>query len=340
MTKWFSRRTVLAAALAAPALRTARAAVPVRVGFIPVLGSSPLFVANGTGWAREAGLALSLTQFESGPNAIQAVASGTLDAYVAGFGPVAVARSRGVDLRIVAATAVDELVVIARGPLARAFAENRDARSAFDAFASRERRAAKLATQPAGSVPNTVLQHWLRETVKADPARYEVVPMGIDATQQALLSGAVDGATVREPALTIVRERDPNVALVAWGRDLFATQPGGVLAVTGAFIEREATAAVDLVRVFVRATALLREQPDAALPHVAAVLGRGIVPEPVIRRALSSPASTFVADPRLIIEPIKGLLAYQVTLGATREVPPIDGLFDDRLYRRAVGESA
>ena len=32
----------------------------------------------------------------------------------------------------------------------------------------------------------------------------EIVPMGIDATQQALLTGAVEGATIREPAVTIV----------------------------------------------------------------------------------------------------------------------------------------
>ena len=76
---------------------------------------------------------------------------------------------------------------------------------------------ARLATQPAGSVPNTTLQHWLWEVGKVDKADVTVVPMGIDATQQAVLVGAVEGATVREPAVTIVQGRDPSIKLVALG---------------------------------------------------------------------------------------------------------------------------
>lgn len=338
MRQHLARRVLLGGAvgvLATPSIL--RAATTIRVGYIPVLGSAPLFVANGAGWAREAGLTLTLTQFESGPNAIQAVASGTLDAYVAGFAPVAVLRSRGFDLRIVAATAVGEFAVLARGPLAQGFSAGRGARQAFEAFATAEKRAAKIATQPAGSVPNTLLQHWLRETVKADPGQYEIVPMGIDATQQALLARAVDGAIVREPALTIVRERDPGIILAAAGNDLFPNQPGGVLALTGTFIQREPEAAVGLVRLFARATKVLTETPDQALPHIVAVLGKGIVPDAVIQRALRSPASQFVADPRTITGSTRALLDYQVVLGATKEAPPVDGLFDDSLYRQAVG---
>ena len=56
-----SRRTVLtmAAALAAPALRTLPALAQTaraRVGVIPIIGSSPIFVADKEGWARDAGL--------------------------------------------------------------------------------------------------------------------------------------------------------------------------------------------------------------------------------------------------------------------------------------------
>ena len=332
------RRLLIGGTLATPLpWRAARAATPIRVGFIPVLGSAPLFVVNGAGWAKDAGIALSLTQFESGPNAIQAIASGTLDAYVAGFAPVAVLRSRGFDLRIVAATAVDEFAVLARGPLAAAFAGGRVAKHAFEAFVAAEKRPAKLATQPAGSVPNTLLQYWLRETAKADPARYEIVPMGIDATQQALLAKAVDGAIVREPALTIVRDRDPAIALAAAGNDLFPNQPGGVLALTGAFIQREPDAATALVRLFARASKLLTETPDLAVPHISAALGKGIVPDATIGRALRSPASKFVTDPRAIAESTRALLDYQVVLGATKESPPLDGLFDASLFLKAAG---
>ena len=47
------------------------------------------------------------------------------------------------------------------------------------------RRPAKLATQPIGSGPHTSLVYWLQEVIKADKADYEIVELGIDATQRA-----------------------------------------------------------------------------------------------------------------------------------------------------------
>ncbi|KAF0123277.1 MAG: NitT/TauT family transport system substrate-binding protein, partial [Xanthobacteraceae bacterium] len=66
-----TRRTILAiaAGLAAPALRLTPAfaqSVRTRVGVIPIIGSSPIFVVDREGWAREAGLDLAFTTFESG----------------------------------------------------------------------------------------------------------------------------------------------------------------------------------------------------------------------------------------------------------------------------------
>ena len=89
----------LALMLAGPA-----SAAELRVGFIPVIGAAQLFVIEGEGWDREAGIEISPTQFESGPAMISALASGTLDAYYGGIGPVMVAQTRGLDVRVVAAT--------------------------------------------------------------------------------------------------------------------------------------------------------------------------------------------------------------------------------------------
>ncbi|HEX8417450.1 MAG TPA: ABC transporter substrate-binding protein, partial [Methylobacterium sp.] len=104
-----------AAGLLAGGASAQTAPVPVRVGVIPVIGAAPLFVANGEGWLKEAGLAPTVTTFESGPNMIQALASGTIDVYVAGIAPLAVARTKGIDVRVVAATAIEEMVFVA-GP--------------------------------------------------------------------------------------------------------------------------------------------------------------------------------------------------------------------------------
>lgn len=335
------RRQFLAAATATatvlPFAAPARAqGVPARVGYIPVVGTAPFFVANGEGWLKQGGVEATVTVFESGPNMIQALASGTLDVYVAGVAPLAVARSRGIDIRVVAATAIGENVVVASPSLSKFFAAGVQAAAAFKAFKAATGKVARLATQPAGSVPNTTLQYWLWEVAKVDKADVEIVPMGIDATQQAILAGAVDGGSVREPALTILQSRNSAIKLVAGGEEVFPGQPGTVVAVSGAFATKNPEAVQTIVSSLVKAAALIKASPDKAAPHVGAALGKGIVDPELIRKALVSPASVFEIDPRKIIEPARAMQAYQVKLGSLDKELPFDGLFDAQYYERAI----
>lgn len=335
-----TRRTVLtiAAALAAPALQTVPALAQTaraRVGVIPIIGSSPIFVADREGWAREAGLDLAFTTFESGPAMIQALASGTIDVYAAGVAPLGVARARGVDVKVVASTATGENVFVATPRLAAHFKPGVSHADAFRSYRGATGKRARLATQPPGSVPNTTLQYWLWEQIKADRADVEVVAMGIDATQQAVLADAVEGATIREPALTIVQKRNPAIKLIAVGDELFPGQPGSVVAVSGAFLARNEDKVQGLVNGLVRAGALLTRDPDRAAPHVAANLAKGIVDLATIRAALKSPASKFTIDPRAIIQPTKAMQDYQVTLGSLKEAVPLDPLFDSRFFEKS-----
>jgi NitT/TauT family transport system substrate-binding protein len=332
-----TRRTILAAGavLAAPLARAQNRTVPVRIGVIPILAASPVFVADREGWLREAGLAPTVTTFESGPNMIQALASGTLDVYVAGVAPLGVARSRGVDVRVVTATAVEENVFVAGPRLARFFEPGVPAADAFKRFRAAGGAPARLATQPVGSVPNTTLQHWLWEVVKADRADVTIVSMGIDATQQAVLVGAVEGGTLREPAVTIVTGRDPSIRLLALGGEMFPNQPGTVLAITQRFLDREPAASQAMVSAMVRAIAAIQGDPDRAAPHIEAALGKGLVDLATIRRALSSPASKFVADPRSIGEATAAMQRYQVAIGALDREAPLEGLFEPSLFERA-----
>lgn len=336
-----TRRTVVTAFVTLAAISglaaSARAADPVfaRVGYIPVVGAAPIFVADRDGRLAGKGLKLAYTTFDSGPNAIQALASGTIDVYVAGVAPLAVARSKGIDIRVVAATAVGENVFVAGPKLAAAFKPGVAAADAFAAFAKAQGKPARLATQPAGSVPNTTLQYWLWKVAKAAKTDVEVVPLGIDATQQAILAEAVDGAIVREPALTIITERNPAVRLVATGNELFPGQPGTVVAVTGAFIDKNPAAVQALVDGLVEAVTILTDTPDTAVAYVGAALGKGLVDPALIAKALKSPATHFEIDPRKIVTPARAQQAYQVELGSLEKEFPFDGLFETRFYEAA-----
>lgn len=306
--------------------------VTARVGYIPIVGAAPIFVADRGGRLADKGLKLTYTTFESGPNAIQAVASGSIDIYVAGVAPLAVARSKGIDIRVVAATAVAENVFVAGPKLAAFFGPGVTPAAAFAAWRAKTGKPARLATQPAGSVPNTTLQHWLWTVAKASKDDVGVVPLGIEATQQALLAGAVDGAIVREPALSIVKQREPGVKLVATGDELFPGQPGTVVAVTGAFVEKHPEAVGTLVAGLVEAGEVLTRAPDTVVGEVGAALGKGLVDPALIAEALKSPATKFRIDPRAIVEPSQRMQAHQVVLGSLDKELPFDGLFEPRFY--------
>ena len=332
---------ILLAATAATILAASGASaqpVTARVGVIPIVGASPIFVADGKGWAKEAGLDLKFTTFESGPNMIQALASGTIDVYVAGVMPLAVARAKGIPSKVVTATAVEEMVFVAGPKLAAYFKDGVAPAQALKDYRTQEGKAARLAAQPPGSVPNTTLQHWLWQVAKADKADAEIISMGIDATQQAVLVGAVEGAAIREPALTIVQGRNPAVKLVATGGQMFPSQPGTVVAVTPAFASAHPKEVQGLVDALVRADKLLKDKPDEAAPFVEAALGKGIVDLATIRKALTSPASRFVVDPRTIVDATAKMQDFQVSIGTLDKAAPLDGLFDPSFYEKSAAK--
>jgi len=329
------RGVAIAGALTPVMLASAQAETPVRIGYIPIIGAAPVVVADKEGWLKADGVKPTFTVFESGPNMIQALASGTIDVYVAGIAPLAVARSKGIDVKVVAATAIEEMTVMAGPKLAPYFEGGKPAAEAFRAFRAKEGKPARLATQPPGSVPDTTLRHWLDRVNKVDKADYQIVPMGIDATQQALLAGAVDGATVREPADSIIAARNPAIKIVALGGDMFPTQPGTVIAVSGAFLKAHPEAVQSLVNASVRAIKFIKDEPAKASPHIGQVLGKGLIPDAVVQKALASPATKLEADPKIIIEPTAKMQAYQVELGTVPEAAALDGLFDPSFYEKA-----
>lgn len=333
-----SRRALLIGALAAsllPGLAAAQSA-PVRVGYIPILGAAPLFVADKEGYAKAAGLDFRMTVFESGPNMIAALASGTLDVYVAGVAPLAVARSKGINAVVLTATAIEEMTVAAGATLAPFFAQGVKPADAFKAFRAKTGKTARIATQPPGSVPHTTLVHWLFEVTKTDKSDVEIVPMGIDATQQALLAGAVDGATIREPAVSIVQGRNPAIKIVALGGEMFPNQPGTVVAVSEAFLKKNPQAAQAIADAIVKATDLINKDHKLVAPHIENALGRGLVDVSTIQKALASPASKFVADPRVIVESTDLMQKYQVSIGTLDKAASLEGLFDHSFYLKAV----
>jgi NitT/TauT family transport system substrate-binding protein len=332
-----TRRALLAAAAAlAAAPAGAQGALALRVGYAPVIGAAALYVLDRAGWAREAGLDIRLAKFDSGPAAIQAISSGSLDMLAIGIAPVAVARSRGLDVHVVSAAGTGGSAFLAAPALAEAFGKTgNDPAAALADFRQAQGRPAKIGTLPPGGVPTVALNYWFFKTHKVARADVEIVAIGIEALQGAILAGAIDGGTVLEPSATIVQRRDPRLKAIATARDMFPDIPGVVIAATGAFEKAHADAVQTIVGLVIRATELIQRDPKAAGAYVAEVVGGGLVPADVMAAALASPAVAYVTDPRAIEAPTRALLEYQVEIGDFAAAPKAEGLFETKYFDAA-----
>ena len=336
----FSRVVMLTAImLAAVNIQTSRAAenVEIKVGYIPILAAAPLFITVAEGWASEQNIKLNLTKFDSGPVAIQALASGQIDMMYAGVGPVIVAREAGADLSIIGNCAVEELALAARGELAESW-RNRGNKSASDVItdlAKSRGRPIKIATQPAGSVPDTVLRYWLSKIAKLDEKQVEIVRMGIEATQQALLAGAVDAAMIREPTITVIKDRDSKIAVFAAGSDLFPNQPGTVIAVSNNFKKTHKKELIALMSMQKRAVALIASDPKKSGQIVQEYLGKGLIEPDQLQRALTSPYSKFSANPYTILNAVRRMRDFQLEIGVISKLTTKDDGFDFTYYDAA-----
>jgi NitT/TauT family transport system substrate-binding protein len=332
-----TRRALLAAAAALAATPAgAQGALALRVGYVPVIGAAALYVLDRAGWAREAGLDIRLAKFDSGPAAIQAISSGSLDMLAIGIAPVAVARSRGLDVHVVSAAGTGGSAFLAAPALAEAFGKTgNDPAAALADFRQAQGRPAKIGTLPPGGVPTVALNYWFFKTHKVARADVEIVAIGIEALQGAILAGAIDGGTVLEPSATIVQRRDPRLKAIATARDMFPDIPGVVIAATGAFEKAHADAVQTIVGLVIRATELIQRDPKAAGAYVAEVVGGGLVPADVMAAALASPAVAYVTDPRAIEAPTRALLEYQVEIDDFAAAPKAEGLFETKYFDAA-----
>lgn len=311
---------------------TGASAETIEVGYMPILPVSQLFVTLKDGAFERAGLEVELVEFPNGPAMVQALLAGQLDVAHLGIGPALVARARGADIKVVAASIREQVSFVALPELAAAF-EGGDAATAFERFEAEAGRPARIATFPTGSVPDTVLQYWLREGLEVDPASIDIVFQGAAQVQQALLTGAVDGAAILEPIVTTTLNRVEGAAVVASGAELFPDQPGAVMAVREGLIEDNPEAVAALVAAHDAATDVLNSDPDAAVDAVADYVGGGRLPRETVLAALERSAGSFVADPDAIREGTRSMRDFQAELGTLKVEVDLDALFDASHYR-------
>jgi NitT/TauT family transport system substrate-binding protein len=337
MTSYRVRSTLSALALALLAvvpIAKVQAETTLEMAYMPIVPCSQLFVMEGMGWTKDAGLNLELTRFPNGPAIVQAIASGKMDMMCFGIGPAMVTRGKGIELKVVAAGIVEQIAVIAQGELVEYFKKYSGA-EALRQFAKDKGRKPKIASFPKGSVPDTVTRHWLLEMLKMELDEVELIGMGAARVQQALLTRSVDAAGILEPILTIVESKLDDAKVVARAAEMMPNQPGSTIAVREKVLAEHRDAIIKFVELHVRATELLLNEPEKAAPFVNEFVSKGLVETDIILKALKSPSSNFRADPESILESTQYMHDFQKSKEIRTDVA-VDGLFDLSVYKDAI----
>lgn len=318
---------------------TAIPATTLQVGYVPILPMAQLYVMEGEGWTKAAGLTLQKTAFAEGPGLVQALVEGKLDVAYFGIAPAMMAASKGVDLKVVASNIVEQVALIARGDLR--FFMLSDPISGLKKYAAKVKRKPRIASFPPGSVPDAVFRHWLLEVAKLPLDTVEIVPMGAEQISKALLAGEVDAASALEPILTVVAAKDRTAKVVLDGAEMMPNQPGAVLAVRGELIRKNPQAVRKLVELHNRATEFLIRDPDRAAKHAFTAMstaGQSQLTLALVEKAMTSPYSKFVADPYRIIESTKAMYDFQIKTGVMTKPVKLDQLFYTRFFDQATDQ--
>ena len=336
MTSIFKKTLTLSAlalsiTLAQP---TTSKAVTLEMAYMPIVPCSQLFVMEGMGWAKKAGINLKLTRFPNGPAIVQAIASGKMDVMCFGIGPAMVTRGKGIKLKVIAAGIVEQIAVVAQGDFVK-MVKKYGAKKAIAKFTKDKGRKVKIASFPKGSVPDTVTRHWLLNMLKLKLSDVELIGMGASRVQQALLSRSVDAAGILEPILTIVSEKLKDAEVIAGSKDMMPGQPGSTIAARENVIAKHRDALVKFVELHIKATELLKSNPEKAAPYVKNFISKGLLPEKLVLKALKSPSSNFRADPRTIIKDTEYMANFQKSKKIKTKVSS-KGLFDTSIYEDAV----
>lgn len=296
---------------------------------------SQLYVMEGEGWDKQAGIELKNTRFSEGHEVIKALGDGTVDVAYFGIAPALIARSKGVDIKVIASNIVEHIAFVTRGDLTLYML--REPKSGIERFAAQKKRKPRIATLPKGSLPDTVLRYWLLKVAKLPENSLDVVPMGIDRVEQALLDGSVDGAAILDPITTLVLMKDKTAKIVLEGADLMPNQPGAILAVRGDLLRKKPNLVHKLLELHNRATDFLIREPSRAAIDVQKIIGHGPVTLAVIDRALNAPHVKFVADPYRIIKSTQLMHNFELEIGVISKTVLLRDLFELKFFNKLMG---
>ena len=299
-------------------------ATELRLGFFPNVTHAAALVGLGEGlFAKElGGTKLIPTKFNAGPEAVNALLGGSLDATFIGSGPAinAFAKSDGAAVRLIAGAASGGAQLVVRPTITK----------------PEDLVGKTVVTPQLGNTQDVSLKTWLAEKSLTD--KVKVTNLENAQTLDAFKKGDVDAAWLPEPwSSRLVLDAGAKVLL-----DEAQIWPGGkfpttVLVVRTQFLQEHPATVRQLLTGLVAAIDTARTDKEAAKATVNKQLelqtGKALKPA-VIDRAFSKIEVT--ADP--IASQFPQLAKDQVTAGIAKEAPAVAGFADLSLLNEVLSK--
>ncbi|MEV4534718.1 ABC transporter substrate-binding protein [Asanoa sp. NPDC049518] len=303
--------------------------VTLRLGYFPNITHAPAIVGVEKGiFAEKLGSNVTLEPktFNAGPEAIEAVFSGALDATYIGPNPTvnAHSKSKGEAVRVVSGAASGGVALVVKPEI-----------TSVEGL-----RGKKIATPQLGNTQDVAIRYWLKEkgltTTKEGGGDVSIVPQANSQTIETFRSGAIDGAWVPEPFVSQLVNAGGKVLVDE--RDLW---PDGKFVITNLivstkFLKAHPDVVQSLVNGQVAANDLVNEQPDQAQQAISDHIGK-ITGKPLDLKLIKQawPTLQFLDDP--IASSLKTGLDHAVAVGLTQPVD-LNGLYDLSYLNKALKE--
>ncbi len=167
----------------------------IRLGYVPVLIYSPLFVALEKGYFAQESLDVQLTSLQGGSDSVVQLAAGNFDAAVGGIGAGLLnAANKGLDFRIVAPMHSE------RPPLSTSLVVSATRAAEFKTVADLKGKTVAI------NATGAATEYWLAQALQEGGLTFADVKLTTVAFKDvpiALKTGAVDAAMLGEPLTTL-----------------------------------------------------------------------------------------------------------------------------------------
>ena len=304
--------------------------VPLRLGYFPNVTHATAIVGLERGILARAlgsGVRLTAQAFNAGPEAVEAIFNGALDAAFLGPNPAinAFTRSNGQAIRIIAgATSGGAALVVRKGISKPADLVGRT-----------------LATPQLGNTQDVALRAWLADNGLSSDleggGQVSVMPQANGQALEAFIAGSIDGAWVPEPwATRLVREGGGSVLVDErdlWPNGQFVTTH---LVVATTFLTAHPDVVKRLLEGHVEANAYVNDHPadaQATVEKAIADLTHAKLPAGTLAAAWHQ--LTFTVDP--IASSLSVSAQHATKLGLLKDAK-LDGIYDLTLLNEVLRE--